>query len=316
MDRNGQRDVTEVPYTSSVGAPPGVEVFDFRALVERAASHDVDPYSPVRVAFHELITVRSGVLRYALDFADEELSEGAWMWARPGQIHQFRSDLTAVDGVVIMVDPGFVGTATAQAAGLDRYPEQGPLLPDASAAAALRCILEPLESEFRAPRDMPLEVRVEVLRHLLAALLLRLSHVPGAPGDAAAGDEVFRRFRQAVERNYAHNHRVEDYAKELSYSVRTLTRATRAAAGRGAKRYIDDRVLMEAKRLLVHTDLSATAIGERLGFPGATVFTKFFHRRVGMTPGAFRASARGTPAPSPANPAARNSPGTRASASS
>ncbi|MEU9977063.1 AraC family transcriptional regulator [Streptomyces sp. NPDC051014] len=297
MDTNGQRDVTEVPYIPSVGAPPGVEVFDFRALVARAASHDVDPYSPVRVAFHELITVRGGVLRYALDFADEELSEGAWMWARPGQIHQFRSDLTAADGVVIMVDPGFVGAATAEAAGLDRCPGHGPLVPDASAGAALRGILDLLEGEFRAARDLPLEVRVEVLRHLLAALLLRLSHVPGTRGDSAAGDEVFRRFRRAVERDYTRNHRVEDYAKELSYSVRTLTRATKAAAGRGAKGYIDDRVLLEAKRLLVHTDLSATAVGERLGFPGATVFTKFFRRRVGMTPGAFRTSARGTSAP-------------------
>ncbi|MER6465646.1 AraC family transcriptional regulator [Streptomyces sp. NPDC001288] len=297
MDTNGQRDVTEVPYIPSVGAPPGVEVFDFRALVARAASHDVDPYSPVRVAFHELITVRGGVLRYALDFADEELSAGAWMWARPGQIHQFRSDLTAADGVVIMVDPGFVGAATAEAAGLDRCPGHGPLVPDASAGAALRGILDLLEGEFRAAHDLPLEARVEVLRHLLAALLLRLSHVPGARGDTAAGDEVFRRFRQAVERDYTRNHRVEDYAKELSYSVRTLTRATRDAAGRGAKGYIDDRVLLEAKRLLVHTELSATAVGERLGFPGATVFTKFFRRRVGMTPGAFRTSARGTSAP-------------------
>ncbi|MEV7323085.1 AraC family transcriptional regulator [Streptomyces sp. NPDC093970] len=309
MDRNGHRDVTEVPYIPSVGAPPGVEVFDFRALVERAASHDVDPYSPVRVAFHELITVRSGVLRYALDFADEELSEGAWMWARPGQIHQFRSDLTAAEGVVIMVDPGFVRAATAQAAGLDRYPGQGPLVPDATAAAALRDILVPLENEFRATRDLPLEVRVEVLRHLLAALLLRLSEVPGARGDTAAGDEVFRRFRQAVERDYTRNHRVEDYAAELNYSVRTLTRATRAAAGRGAKRFIDDRVLLEARRLLVHTDLSATAVGERLGFPGATVFTKFFRRGAGMTPGAFRASARGTTAPGPAKPAAADPDG-------
>ncbi len=87
---------------------------------------------------------------------------------------------------------------------------------------------------------------------------------------------------------------MEDYARDLRYSVRTLTRATRAATGRGAKRFIDDRVLLEAKRLLVHTDLSATAVGERLGFPDATVFTKFFRLRVGETPTAFRATARGT----------------------
>ncbi|WP_435811648.1 helix-turn-helix transcriptional regulator [Streptomyces decoyicus] len=79
----------------------------------------------------------------------------------------------------------------------------------------------------------------------------------------------------------------------LGYSVRTLTRATHAAAGCGAKRYIDDRVLLEAKRLLVHTALTATAIGDRLGFPDATVFTKFFRQRATETPATFRHRARG-----------------------
>jgi AraC-like DNA-binding protein len=86
---------------------------------------------------------------------------------------------------------------------------------------------------------------------------------------------------------------VEDFARGLGYSVRTLTRATCAAVGFGAESFIDDRVLLEAKRQLVHSDLAATAIGERLGFPDATVFTKFFRQRAGETPAAFRARATG-----------------------
>jgi AraC-like DNA-binding protein len=88
---------------------------------------------------------------------------------------------------------------------------------------------------------------------------------------------------------------VEEYARQLGYSVRTLTRATRAVTGSGAKRLIDDRVLLEAKRLLVHTDLPAAAVGERIGFPGATSFTRFFRQRAGETPAAFRNRARGGP---------------------
>ncbi|HTI23829.1 MAG TPA: helix-turn-helix domain-containing protein, partial [Kutzneria sp.] len=69
-------------------------------------------------------------------------------------------------------------------------------------------------------------------------------------------------------------HRVLDYAAQLGYSVRTLTRASQAAVGVGAKRFIDDRILLEAKRLLIHTDLTAASVGQRLGFPRATTFTK------------------------------------------
>ncbi|OLZ74650.1 hypothetical protein AV521_03350 [Streptomyces sp. IMTB 2501] len=51
---------------------------------------------------------------------------------------------------------------------------------------------------------------------------------------------------------------------------------------------------LEARRLLCHTDLPPRADGARLGFPDATVFTRFFRRRTGETRAAFRARARGT----------------------
>jgi AraC-like DNA-binding protein len=72
--------------------------------------------------------------------------------------------------------------------------------------------------------------------------------------------------------------------------VRTLTRASQAAVGVGAKRFIDDRILLEAKRLLIHTDLTAASVGQRLGFPRATTFTKFFRLHTNQTPSEFRAS--------------------------
>ncbi|MGW7750179.1 helix-turn-helix domain-containing protein [Streptomyces violaceusniger] len=293
MDRNGHRDVTEVPFRPSVGAPPGAAVLDFPGLAARARSHGLDVHAPMRLAFHQLITVRSGRLRCSVDFTEHELTEGGWMWARPGQIHQFRSPLGAAEGAAVLFPPGYLGTATAAVARLDRPVSRSPLVvPEGADAEAVRGVLDLLEGEYRTVSG-PLEAHVEVVRHLVAVLVLRLAHLPGArSGDTAAG-EAFRRFQQAVERDYTRTHRVEDYAARLGYSVRTLTRATRATAGCGAKRFIDDRVLLEAKRLLVHTDLSATAIGERLGFPDATVFTKFFRRRAGETPAGFRTRASG-----------------------
>jgi AraC-like DNA-binding protein len=83
---------------------------------------------------------------------------------------------------------------------------------------------------------------------------------------------------------------VADYAARLGYSVRTLTRASQAATGHGAKRFIDERVLLEAKRLLIHTDLTAASVAQRVGFPEATAFTKFFRQHTKQTPSEFRAS--------------------------
>jgi AraC-like DNA-binding protein len=75
----------------------------------------------------------------------------------------------------------------------------------------------------------------------------------------------------------------------MGCSVRTRTRASLAVTGRTAKQVVDDRVALEARRLLACTSMSVAEVGRHLGFPEPTNFGRFFHREVGMSPGQFRA---------------------------
>lgn len=297
MKKNGQprrTDVPHVPYRPAAGTPPGVEVLDFACLLRRAAGHGVDIYAPRRPDFHEVIAVRAGTVRCSVDFTEQRIPAGGWFWMRPRQVHQYLSDLTEVEGTVVLFTSDFPDAATGQAVALDRHVRQRPLIPTGAQKAALDDTLRLLEDECGRLAELPLESYLGVMRHLLGVLLLRLTHVHGGPGDRAADNEVFLRFQEAVERDFASCRQVADYAARLSYSVRTLTRATRAATGLGAKRFIDDRILLEAKRLLCHTDLPPSVIGERLGFGYPTAFSAFFQQRAGMTPTAFRTAMRGT----------------------
>jgi AraC-like DNA-binding protein len=132
-----------------------------------------------------------------------------------------------------------------------------------------------------------------VLRRLLDVVLLRLANL-GQHGPATDSvSEPYLRFRDAVERGFSRTHRIDDYARELGYSTRTLTRATQTAAGLSAKDYLDQRLALEAKRLLAHGTEPAATIAAHLGFTSATHFGKFFQRHTGRTPLVFRASQRG-----------------------
>lgn len=101
---------------------------------------------------------------------------------------------------------------------------------------------------------------------------------------------MFRAYRTTVEERFTEWHHVADYARALGYDVRTLTRATRAATGTGAKTFLDQRILLEAKRLLAHTDLPVSGCARRLGFRDVGNFTTFFRRQAGLPPAGWRAA--------------------------
>jgi AraC-like DNA-binding protein len=282
------RQIPEVRFAAPAGTPGGFEMMSLAQLRARVAARTL--VRPQRPAFHHLITVDSGGLAHTVDFTGYALRPAQWLWVRPGQVQRW-GDLRGAEGSLILFEREFLDPATASLAAIDdphRPALHQPVEPD---AGDLRDCAALLGRSFSAAGRLSLDAHLAVLRHLLAALVLRLAHVAaraGGPGTEA--NETFLRFRDAVERDFARTRRVEDYAQVLGYSPRTLSRAALAAAGVGAKELIDRRVVLEAKRLLAHSDQPANLIAHQLGFSSATNFSKYFQQRTGQTPISFRAT--------------------------
>ncbi|MER7837848.1 AraC family transcriptional regulator [Streptomyces sp. NPDC096040] len=246
-----------------------------------------------RIEFHVVMLFTEGPVRHMIDFAEYEARAGDLLWIRPGQVHRF-SRSCEYRGSVLTMQPGFLPRAIVEATGLYRYDLPPLLRPDAPQLTALQASLANLQREYEDTATLPLSLHTSVLRHSLTALLLRLAHLAASSAEAARrqADTTFTLFRDAVEQDFATNHSVSAYADALGYSRRTLVRAVRAATGETPKGFIDKRVVLEAKRLLAHTDLPIGRVGVAIGFPDAANFSKFFHLHTGQTPVAFRAELR------------------------
>ncbi|MEU3734350.1 AraC family transcriptional regulator [Streptomyces sp. NPDC033538] len=281
--------IPAVAYRPTPGRPPGLEVLDLPELAARAVERGRPLTGPGRPAFHLIIAVRDGGLRCSVDFTAYELGPGDWLWVWPGQVLRFPGDPGECRATVLVFPTGFPSAATDALIRDAEYVPYRLVTPAPARQTALLGLLDALVEEHADLGGLALEAYVETLRDLLSVILIRLVHLADPRRQTrAGGGKPFHRFRQAVEEGFGRTHRVEDYAAELGYSPRTLTRATRAALGCGAKRYIDDRVLLEAKRLLIHTSLTPTAISVRIGFAYPTVFSAFFRQHTGMTPTEFR----------------------------
>lgn len=232
---------------------------------------------------HALV-LTSGPMLAEIDFAEHQCGPGTLLWVRPGQAVRFAEP--SGDPVTIVFRPGLFGPDELPGVSPDdpAGPARTPLVPPDP--DVFRTAFAHLAADAGGP---PGPVGAALLRHQLAALLLRLRALdPADDIRAHVEGRTFERFRVRLEDGYPHTRRVEDYASELGCSVRTLTRASLALTGRTAKQVVDDRVALQARRLLAATSLSVAEVGRILGFGEPTNFGRFFHRETGLSPGQFR----------------------------
>lgn len=95
-------------------------------------------------------------------------------------------------------------------------------------------------------------------------------------------------FRDLLETNFTKQKSVNDYAVQIFISEKRLGQATQIVLGKSPKKMIGERVLLEAKRLLVHSNLSIKQIGQELGFDDPGYFVRYFKKNIKTTPVKFR----------------------------
>ncbi|MBY8862720.1 AraC family transcriptional regulator [Nocardia sp. CA2R105] len=233
---------------------------------------------PVRPDFHVVGVITGGKGLHAIDFQRLELSAGVVFWLRPGQVHRILGD-SGLRGALLLFAPAALapGTPVAAFAQDGLRPSQWSVDPrDRLAAAALRHLELLLAVDFstRDGRD--------ALRLALGPL------IPAAMGVPGSGSTVFERFAAAVEADHQRHHHVRDYEPIVHASSRTIDRAVRDSRGVGAKRFLDERIALEARRRLATTDVTVAALAAELGFTEPTNFVKFYRRLTGTTPHADR----------------------------
>ena len=134
----------------------------------------------------------------------------------------------------------------------------------------------------------------EMLRSLLKRLLILSTRMArnGLPQPEVSNAQMntIREYNLLVERHFREFHHVKDYAKLLFKSPKTLSNLFPKYGERSPIMVINDRIILEAKRLLLYSDRSTEGIATELGYKDPGHFSKFFKKHLGLSPTAFRKS--------------------------
>nr|WP_295864631.1 AraC family transcriptional regulator [uncultured Chitinophaga sp.] len=153
----------------------------------------------------------------------------------------------------------------------------------------LQLLSDVFTEEFKTSDHIQHEMLLVLLKRLIIYVtgLAKSGYVP----TKKLPDERFhliRKFMLLVEANFKTEHSVSFYAGQLCKSPKTLSNLFAIYNQKTPSQIIQDRIVVEAKRLLGYTDKSVKHITFELGFEDVAYFSNFFKKNVGMSPSDFR----------------------------
>ena len=254
------------------------------------------PRRPHRHDYHELIWTRAGTGHHQLDGEVSLVAPNTVTLIGRGQVHVFERASGLFGAVVRFGDELLHSDVAARANPWWLLAGRGArtvTVPDGE-VGRFESAIDALAAETRRPADPR---SVDLQRHFLSALLLwverwyEATRVERPDDDAAV--QLYRRFAEILEREFARHHDAGYYADALRVPPAVLSRALSLLTGRATKELITDRRMLEAARLLRFTDLSVGEIAFRAGYEDQLYFSRAFKRHHGEAPKVYRARLRG-----------------------
>ena len=242
--------------------------------------------------FYHVVLFTRGSGKHTVDFEQFDVQAGQIYFMIPGQVHswQFEDD---VDGYIINFSERLLQSFLAD----KDYPEQfnffrgvardGVINLPVQAAKEAALLFERIITET----DGAMQYRYDVICLALASLFISVSRNSSASRGKPAQVQnqlVLSNFRKLVNTYYAEKRLPKEYAAMLYITPNHLNAMCNDLLGQPAGELIRERVLLEAKRLLVNREISISEIAYQLNFMDNSYFTKFFKKYTGITPEDFR----------------------------
>ncbi|MGY0407751.1 MAG: helix-turn-helix domain-containing protein, partial [Polaribacter sp.] len=101
-------------------------------------------------------------------------------------------------------------------------------------------------------------------------------------------NDIIREFNFLVEQHFNTKHTVAEYAELLFKSPKTISNTFSKISSKTPLSYIQDRKILEARRLFYYTDIQIQEIAYKIGYNDIQAFSRFFKKKQGISPSKYR----------------------------
>lgn len=280
---------------------PGKMKFEIISLPDLIKNHHKDLVKSHIHSFYQIIWFKSGIGKHFVDFTEYDVSENTIFFVAKNQVHAF-DKFTDYEGFVIHFSEDFL---VQKENDVDFFLKCSMFnnayqIPSCCVGSGNEYKLDEyivqMQTELKEENKYGQE---ELLRLYLKAFLIqvqRRKYELEKLNDGLAPFIVDEKrtqlihFVNLIEENYSKGLPASKYAELLFVSLRTLSNLTLQLLNKKPSEMIHERIVLEAKRLLLHSELNVNQIADKIGFEDSSYFIRYFKKYTGQSPTSFRKS--------------------------
>lgn len=249
-----------------------------------------------RSLYYQIIIVNSGYGVFWIDIESFEVSKESIIVYAEGQL-QVLEDIKNIDGDVLLFSQQFLYSNSndeeiSENLGIiDLLSFTPPIIPSKEKYTDIMKIIKQLKVENSMMRD---RIQSSIIHYLFRIFLFKVEQSLANQENIRLKDSsdyrIILLFRKLLEENYYRKKNVTFYASKLFITTKKLNEVIKGYINKTAKELINERIILETKRQLIHSDLTIKEIGYLVGFNDPTNFNKYFKKYIKQTPAEYRES--------------------------
>ncbi|SEO05981.1 AraC-type DNA-binding protein [Mucilaginibacter gossypiicola] len=246
---------------------------------------------PHKHSFYEVMWLTSGTSTNVIDYHRVTVEPNMLFFISPGQLH-LMNKAESVKGFPITFTEQFLllntpnRDAIKEFGFLDNSYASPSFKLDNCAVTELVPVLDLMLDEIVRPEKSSF-----IISNLLFVFLNRIQRLIDVDTPSARDLSNVVRYKQLkklIEDHFEKEGQIGFYADKLNLTAHRINEICKRVTGKPLGEVIRDRILLEAKRLLVHSDQPIGQISDDLGFKDFSYFSRQFKRQTGHTPAEYR----------------------------
>lgn len=285
-------EIPNIQYKSRYANIEGIEIITLEDLISRKKDLEHFPEKPHQLDFYMLVFYTEGETEHLVDFVWHKVKKNSVFYLSKGQINAFKFTEEVKGYVVLFTEEYFkkhlydIPNDTVIRLFTSHLFSPKIQIPDTSNVISYITLLF---NEFYLSNEY--YNKENIISSLYTIIFSKIEELKkNQTHYLKESDKLiqFLDFQIILKEGYRISRNADYYAGKMNITYKHLNIVCKEVINTTAKQFIDDFVILEAKRNLINSNIKSTELAYLFGFEEPTNFTKYFKKHTGLTPNTFK----------------------------